>query len=196
VCEESISEEYDEHVLRIDGDSFVYTECWNIAGTSVLIAQATDMNGGNTFIISEETETIHHIDQKFIPDTIARVSDVEAAQSAANAYTDKKVAEGGGGGVPIPVVEITTASNPETGTTSTLNEADSTALHAAFDSVIDSGTPVKIILPQTSKIKIVSFATPSGVSNNGTFVYKFLCFTTNKGLQILQYTGGDYWEVV
>jgi hypothetical protein len=38
----------------------------------------------------EETETIHTIDPKFIPDTIARVSDVEAAQSAAKAYTDSQ----------------------------------------------------------------------------------------------------------
>lgn len=64
-----------------------------------------------------ETE-IHKIDDKFIPDTIARVSDVEAAQSAANAYTDKKVAEGSGSAETAKIIDLTQYGNSNT----TLND--------------------------------------------------------------------------
>jgi hypothetical protein len=118
--------------------------------------------------------------------------------AAAKAYTDKKVAEGGesgGGGVTIPVVKITTAFPPE-GPSGELNEADSSALTAAFDSVIDSGTPVKIILPQSSTINAFAYATPTAVTLKDNFMVKNLCFFWGNRMysQFFHNSGGDYWE--
>lgn len=96
VCEiEEVFEDIDFEEVVLKGESFKFCAHRTLSSNSINYLYATDTNCGNTFIISEEAETIHPIDQKFIPDTIARVSDVEAAQSAANAYTDKKVAESG-----------------------------------------------------------------------------------------------------
>lgn len=102
--------------------------------------------------------------------------------------------EGGNSGT-IPVVEITSELSEDV--SGYLNAADSAALNAAFDIAIENGTPVKIIIPVTNKIKVISVARASCQTYGDVMKYKWLRFDNNQlaGFLFSYYNGDDYWEI-